>query len=646
MEEKLQKSETEKSEVDAQNKKLQQDLEEAKKCTKLQKSYDELQAQFSKEVGQLNNSLAGQVLSIQTLSVEVEAIQKKLNKSEGNAGALKAELQKKKSALEKVTKDLKKSRADSAELMKLMESMRKLSRKQEQSISDYLAEIDRMEKETEALMTKLGARGDEKSQLTIQVIALKAQLANLEKLQEELKQEAEEKTKDLKKYIEERNKEIAYLKKSGCGGDQMKNRIAKLEAEVKAKQQELGKLKDSSDAEVNKLQKKITETAQKLDKSGDKLKQKDEQNVELIKRLAGLEEQLRQATSGRDTYKQTAQKQIEDLKKEVKDKEKEVSTLESSNADLKKQLRTHQENIADLKKSNTALKGELDRKQEALTKTQKEVKNKETTIASLKEQLQKKAEEAKEQGKCEGVVEENGRLREQLTEVHARMKKLQEASRENRELKEKLKAANDKVKELENTGSGDARIAVASPELDPDTAHPRLLLSHNGQTVRASEFSRYVPNNPGRYDSALAAVGKTGYITGRHFWEVQVQNRACFVVGMAKESAQRKGVIKYGPSKGYWGILKRKDGRYQVLTDKPIDLLVSDKLTTVGVLVDIGKGEISFYNAKLKTLLYTFSGNTFEERLYPYIETCTDQSKNEPPIVISKPQSILWLELK
>lgn len=162
--------------------------------------------------------------------------------------------------------------------------------------------------------------------------------------------------------------------------------------------------------------------------------------------------------------------------------------------------------------------------------------------------------------------------------------------------------------------------------------------------MRGSEFSRFVLNKPERYETALAAVAKEGYSSGRKYWEVRVASRSCYVVGVAKESAERKSDITYGPKHGYWGILKKKDGTYQALTDRRTTLKLSRHLSVIGVLLDFNKGEIAFYDANTKTPVFTFSDLASTEKLYPYIETCTDQSKDDPPIVISDVQSVVWLE--
>ncbi|KAK1803146.1 hypothetical protein P4O66_021681 [Electrophorus voltai] len=546
---------------------LEQELKEAKECSELNMSYE--------------------VFTVKTLTQEVEMLEKKISSSEGNVDALKQQLRKKNAELGKVQKEVKNSRAEYAELLQVLEKVRKLSRQQEQSIDRYLAEIARLEKDVEDLMAKLTAAGDHNAKQTIEVIFLKEELAKLEKLQAELKEDTSKKIADLEKQIAEKNKEIAYLKKSGCGTAQLKKEIAQLQQVVMAKEQQLTQLKKNARTQMAVVQRQLAEKTKKLETSEQKLKEKDSQNADLIDQLTELSKQLTEATSGKETITRALQRQILGLKRQVKDQEKEVSELQ---------------------KNKAALRKALDRKQEELSKVKQELKEREAAITELDQRILRKEDElAREQKAHDDVLEQNKQLSQQL------------------------EIAMDKLEKLEVflLSSG-----TVSPALDPDTAHRRLLLYEGNTMVRVSKFPRFVPENPERYDTALAALGDTGYESGRRYWEVQVDSRSCFVVGVATQSARRKGEINYGPKYGYWGILKRRDGSYVALTNKPIVLNIPGKLTVVGVLVDFSRGKITFYDAKIKTPIYTFPENDFDEPLYPYIATCSEE-EGEPPIDVA-----------
>lgn len=151
------------------------------------------------------------------------------------------------------------------------------------------------------------------------------------------------------------------------------------------------------------------------------------------------------------------------------------------------------------------------------------------------------------------------------------------------------------------------------------------------------------PDDPRRYDVAIAALAKTAFTSGKHYWEVQVKDRSCFVVGVASEMAPRKGVILYRPSIGYF-TLHRLNGKNYKQSDKPELINLVDQLNIIGILLDYHAGEVAFYNAETKALLFTFSGYHFTVGLYPFVATCGTDSPKEWPIELLDTALPLWLK--
>lgn len=179
------------------------------------------------------------------------------------------------------------------------------------------------------------------------------------------------------------------------------------------------------------------------------------------------------------------------------------------------------------------------------------------------------------------------------------------------------------------------------PTFDAKTAHRRLILSQNEREARTSLLPQSVPDNPERYDTAIAALGKIGYDSEKHYWEIGVTGRNCYVVGAAKASAQRKGILKYGPAAGYWVIQKSRGSKLYAIADSQLQLN-TDAPSIIGVQLDFKNNQVTFYNAERRFKIYSFDGNQLQGKIYPYVESCS--GNDEPPFILRQPQSTDWLK--
>ncbi|XP_073327328.1 E3 ubiquitin-protein ligase TRIM21-like [Pagrus major] len=172
--------------------------------------------------------------------------------------------------------------------------------------------------------------------------------------------------------------------------------------------------------------------------------------------------------------------------------------------------------------------------------------------------------------------------------------------------------------------------------LDPDTAHPELILSDDGKQVNCGDVEKNLPDNPERFDTGHCVLAKQSFSSGRFYYEVQVKEKTEWTLGVARESINRKGNITLSPQDGYWSIWLRNKNEYKALAGPSVHLSLKCQPEKVGVFVDYEEGLVSFYDVDAAALIYSFTGCCFTQKLYPYFSPClNDGGENSAPLIIS-----------
>ncbi|XP_027326245.3 butyrophilin subfamily 3 member A3 [Anas platyrhynchos] len=158
--------------------------------------------------------------------------------------------------------------------------------------------------------------------------------------------------------------------------------------------------------------------------------------------------------------------------------------------------------------------------------------------------------------------------------------------------------------------------------LDPDTAHPMLVLSEDHRRVRRETEQQQVPDRPERFDFRLCVLGCEEFTEGRHCWLVEVEGERLkfsrWAVGVARASVERKGWINRSPKKGIWAV-QYYEGQLMSLTSPRTPLSLFSIPTRIWVCLDCTQGQVSFINADNGVEIFTFTAASFSgERIRPW----------------------------
>ncbi|XP_023265235.1 nuclear factor 7, ovary-like [Seriola lalandi dorsalis] len=150
--------------------------------------------------------------------------------------------------------------------------------------------------------------------------------------------------------------------------------------------------------------------------------------------------------------------------------------------------------------------------------------------------------------------------------------------------------------------------------LDPNTAHPDLILSEDLTSVRRGE-KQQLPDNPERFETFTSILGSKGFNSGTHSWGVDVGDSKFWFLGVATESVKRKGKKR----SGMWRI-GLSNGKYKAFSPsgRSVILSVTEKLQQIRVELDCFFRDLSFSDLNTDEHIYTFNCSG-EKKLFPFI---------------------------
>ncbi|XP_061565196.1 stonustoxin subunit beta-like [Cololabis saira] len=165
--------------------------------------------------------------------------------------------------------------------------------------------------------------------------------------------------------------------------------------------------------------------------------------------------------------------------------------------------------------------------------------------------------------------------------------------------------------------------------LDPDTAHPKLLLSARHKKATNGDQQSY-PNLPQRFDHYVQVLGRQE-LTGRHYWEVEwsLTYEGGVDVGVTYGGAPCKGdgtMCHLGDNDMSWTFGHEFASNllyYSRHSSKPAyyDIAAITSISQLGVYLDWPAGTLSFYKVLGDKVMHIDTlRNKFSEPLYPAFE--------------------------
>ncbi|KAM7394670.1 hypothetical protein PAMP_021456 [Pampus punctatissimus] len=155
--------------------------------------------------------------------------------------------------------------------------------------------------------------------------------------------------------------------------------------------------------------------------------------------------------------------------------------------------------------------------------------------------------------------------------------------------------------------------------LDPDTAHPTLVLLEGPQGAHCGEEPQSYPTHLQRFDSVAQVLCREGQFGGASYWEVEWRGGGWVDIGVTYRGIGRKGGGKpclLGRNENSWRLRCTHAG-YAAWHDNRKTTVAAPPCPRIGVFLERQKGALSFYSVSdTVVLLHTFRC-PFSQPLYP-----------------------------
>ncbi|XP_074020824.1 butyrophilin subfamily 1 member A1-like [Numenius arquata] len=164
--------------------------------------------------------------------------------------------------------------------------------------------------------------------------------------------------------------------------------------------------------------------------------------------------------------------------------------------------------------------------------------------------------------------------------------------------------------------------------LDPNMAHPMLILSKDLRSVRCGTTWWNLSDTPERCIYWRCVLGQERFCEGRHCWEVEVKGEvggdSWWAVGVAREFVEWNRRVSLNPAEGIWAVW-HWGGKFMALTSPPTILSLVPR--RIWVCLDCTRGLVTFFNADTGGEIFTFPPASFHgETLRPWFQVETSKT--------------------
>ncbi|XP_026880714.2 E3 ubiquitin-protein ligase TRIM39 isoform X2 [Electrophorus electricus] len=157
--------------------------------------------------------------------------------------------------------------------------------------------------------------------------------------------------------------------------------------------------------------------------------------------------------------------------------------------------------------------------------------------------------------------------------------------------------------------------------LNPDSAHPKLIISPAGDCATYTDTWQEVAENPSRFDTILNVISQEGFKEGRNYWEVQVSGKTYWEVGLTYPNIPRKGHeedcwLGRGPES--WCV-EYFNGDYTAWhkgVPYRLSHVTGKNFERIGIFSTFYGGLLCFLGADTMTPLFSFCAGMFTDTLH------------------------------